>query len=54
MCGPSSTVCVAFQASRQARLLLLDRQADDMRAELAALREGRQRRIVPRISAVEK
>ncbi|EIE23149.1 hypothetical protein COCSUDRAFT_63514 [Coccomyxa subellipsoidea C-169] len=42
------------KASRQARLLLLDRQADDMRAELAALREGRQRRIVPRISAVEK
>ncbi|KAK9903373.1 hypothetical protein WJX75_004007 [Coccomyxa subellipsoidea] len=42
------------KASRQARLLLLDRQADNMRAEIEALRQGRRLRLVPDISAVER
>ncbi|CAL8465370.1 g4906 [Coccomyxa elongata] len=36
------------KARKQARLLLLDRQLLDMRAELEALREGRRLRLVPK------
>jgi hypothetical protein len=46
--------CVHAQASNEARALLLERESQRMRAELAALREGRNVVVPLRLSPLER